>query len=512
MGPATAVLVLPTLQWVDTARVPVEIFNGTALEDYPRGNSLFPGCTAADLENGNYTCTYDVYGPSLDKWANSAVSARQQMQYNNGDMLVGSSQEGILDFTLNFTKNHELFWVPNRQVLGRLSIDTYLLKYEANRIHNNSLQTLLQRQGPSLGMQAHCFVGNFTWHEISDNRYLRCYTGWTSGLTEYTKCFRVGGGWNFYSTSGSFNLIDVESNTTSTTIWSSFADKAIMYNADRDFGSGIASCLDRADCDWDDVFDTSMPPDFRNTTINVGITEYRDVRRSDNLVVWCESVAYLGFPTYTYDTSLSNFRGLVQLNNLTEVDKLSKAQIVSPFWLLAAWSAPVNGIVDDRRPMARAIERLLPALLGPWDYPEATYDQTEFYYHHAYALGQSLSMVNYYSDNATAPDGSVTPDMDHPVLSHYATIRVWAYGLNSRTSRLGVAVVFAGCGCVLFRLILGFVMRAHNQSSVEMFVAALEHQPTGEFRGLVQERQWAKVRYQLDESVHGKPIFFPAKG
>lgn len=519
MGPATAVLVLPTLQWVDTPRKPVQIFNDTALNTYPQGEAVFTGCTGANLADGNYTCTNEVYGPSLDKWATSAIEARKQAEMNYGTMLVGSSQEGIFDFTLNFTKNGELFWVPNRQVLFSLSIDTYdLFDANSNKIYNNSLQTLFQRQGPSLGVQAACYVGNVSYGRIADDKYLGCFSGWTSDLVEmFTKCVRVGAGWNPNNDLRFFNLTDGTANRNLTTITTLFSDKATVFNQDRDFGSGIAACLEEEDlskshCDWEAVFNTELPPDFRNTTTNLSITQYQDTGRSDGMSMWCESVAYLGFPTYTFDTSRSNLRRVVQLNNLTDLAHLGAPQVVSPLWMLAAWSTQLDGAVDGHRTMAQEINRMLPNLMGPWDYFNWTYDQTEFYFLHAYSLAQSLSMVNYYYDNATAPSGTVKVDAGHPLLSRYATVRVWAYGINSRTSRLGVVVLFAGCACVLVRLVLGFVMRAHNQSSVELFVAALNHTPRGEFRGLANEHQWAKVRYQLDESVMGKPVFNPPKG
>lgn len=519
MGPATAVLVLPTLQWVDTPRKPVEIFNGTALNTYPQGDYAFTGCTAANLADGNYTCTKELYGPSLDKWATSAIEARKQAEKNYGAMLVGSSQEGIFDFTLNFTKNFELFWVPNRQVLFSLSVDTFgLFDASSNKLYNNSLQTLLQRQGPSLGVQSSCYVGNVSYGTIADDKYLGCFSGWTSDLVEtFTKCIRVGVGWNPNNDWTSFNLTDESGKDNLTTITTLFSDKAIVFNQEKDYGSGIAKCFDADDlsksgCDWEAIFNTELPPDFRNTTTNLSITQYRDLRRSDDMVMWCESVAYLGFPTYTYDTSSSNLRRVVQLNNLTDLGHLGAPQVANPFWMLAAWSTEVEGTVDGHRPMAQRFNQMLPSLMGPWDYSNWTYDQLEFSYLHAYTLAQSLSMVNYYYDNATAPSGTAKVDAAHPLLSRYATVRVWAYGINSRTSRLGVVVVFAGSACVLVRLILGFVMRAHNQSSVEMFVAALEHVPRGEFRGLTTERERAKVRYQLDESVMGRPVFNPPKG
>lgn len=62
MGPATAVLVLPTLQWKDILHQPglqfASLDSGTA----PAGDSAFFGCNATTLSTRNYSCTSTVYG------------------------------------------------------------------------------------------------------------------------------------------------------------------------------------------------------------------------------------------------------------------------------------------------------------------------------------------------------------------------------------------------------------------------------------------------------------------
>ena len=101
-------------------------------------------------------------------------------------------------------------------------------------------------------------------------------------------------------------------------------------------------------------------------------------------------------------------------------------------------------------------------------------------------------------------------DKEHPTLHTWATRHVWAYGINaSRTSKLGVTVVSMGVACVIFRLILGLTLGKREHSPVELFVAALEHQPSGEFdvsreagggrTGTMREREMAKVRFVLEE-------------
>lgn len=287
-----------------------------------------------------------------------------------------------------------------------------------------------------------------------------------------------------------------------------------MYFSDTDdFGSGIKSCIDRnlTDCDWDKIFATEPPRDLRNTSANVGVTVY-DPQRPDHQVVWCDQVAYLGFPTYQIDlspNSASHQLSLVQLNNISNVPLPNSSLAVNPNWLLAAWTVDVGGVVNGSRAMAKELTRVLPSLLTtPWTL-NSTEAQREFVFLHTYSIGQAMSMVNYYWINATTAGSSVHADPDHPYLYHFNTLHVWAFGLSGRTSRLGVAVVLAGSFCVLFRLLLGCAMLRHEHSPVELFVAAFEHQHQQEFGGLHHEGDWAKVRYRMDVGHHGKPTFHP---
>ena len=498
MGPATAVLVLPTLQWIDMPYEPDQIFNGTNYGMYPVSDSAIPGCSAEQLAAGNYSCVYEIYGPSLETLADSGVST-----------------EGSCTYILNVTKD-QVLWTPNRQVLRALSRDfneDILGLVASNRIYNNSLQTLLQRQGPSIGTRSICGFGNMTDHKVGKDKNVRCYKDWTlDSISFYTQCIRVGTGWSPKNTMTKFNLTNATSGGPTTAVSSFFSDKATLYNSTTDFGSGLNSCFkggSLADCDWDKIFDTNLPKELSNTTTHVLMVEYDNTRAPTREArVWCESIAYIGFPTYTLNTSPSaNPLRLVQLNNITELKNTSRPLVANPAWLLAAWSTDLNGLADAHRPIVKELNRILPAIYTS----ENDTELFQFLLLHHYTLSQSVSMVDYGFVNATLLNASLNPDLDRPLFSRYTTVRVWAYGISGRTSKLGVAVVFAGAACVLFRLFIGFVIRAHNQSSVEMFVAALEHQPQQEFRGLAGEREWAKVRYRLDTRVHGKPSFVPKR-
>lgn len=524
MGPGTAVLVLPTLQWIDTPYLPDQLFNGTGAEYFPGGDSYsFPGCDKPSLVAGNYSCTFDVYGSSLDAWANTAVSSMRQGQIYGG-VNLGVSQEGHFDFTLNST--NAIIWVPNRQVLRHLSFDLEELadkiygvpdgSVQQTNKYNNSLTTVLRRKGPSIGVNMGCYAGEMSTKEVQKDKYVKCFSGWTVDLTSYyTKCIQAQDGWARSTRQSSFSLVNTIPKQRDVNITSFFSERATFFNKTTDFGSGIGLCMDKNSkpCDWNKIFDTNLPDDLRNSSINVGVTVFSsNDGPTEDSVVWCDQTAYLGFPTYQYDTSVtsvSNMLNLIQLNNITNPNLKDVPLVVNPYWLLAAWSIEDEGKVDGNRPMAKELLRIIPKLYTPWDYNNLTKDQKLFLILQTYSLGQSMSMVNYFWGNATHPDGTVPNDADHPLLSRWTTLRVWAYGISGRTAKLGVAVVSAGAFCVLLRFVLGFLMRAHNHPPVELFVAALEHQHQHEFRGLKHPREWAKVRYTMDVGSGGKPSFLP---
>lgn len=527
MGPGTAILVLPTLQWIDTAYVPEQVFNGTGAEYLPGGDLLsFPGCSNETLnDGGNYTCTLKVYGPSMDAWASIAVSSQRQSELPYGGLNLGISQEGYFDFMLNVSTTSIIIWVPLRQVVRYLSMDLTLFAKTVTGIdstvpktnlYNNSLANVLQRTGPSIGMNIQCYPGEMTLKKIEGKRYVACFSGWTyNNANYYTKCIQAGTGWGSDNTRlVKFSLGNTTNSKNDVNVTSFFSDKATFYGKGNDFQTGILSCLDEnSDCDWDNVFNKELPPDMKNSSVNTALTVYRsNSAPTKNSVIWCDQAAYLGFPTYRFDTSVSSAANniqLIQLNNITTPKDNEVPLVINPNWHLAAWSVAEGGRVDGTRPMARELTKLIPNLFTKWDYNNLTNDQTLFAFLQVYAHGQSISLINYYWGNATHPDKTIPRDATGPVLNRWITIRVWAFGLSGRTSRLGVAVVCAGAFCVLLRLSLGFFMRAKNHGSVELFVAALEHQHQQEFFGLRDKTDWAKVRYSIDERSSRKPSFRP---
>ena len=532
MGPATAVLVLPTLQWVDSSRNATQAFNSFAASSAPQGDTVIAGCNSTQLAARDYNCTSEIYGPSMDNWLTQALSTTAQAQTEFGSLILGTTQEGLVEFTVNATNSVEVIWVPSRQVLRSLSSDLMNLalyvtgNLESNSssppqkqpAFNNSLETVLQREGPSLGLAVtDCFASNVSEKTVAENKRVRCMDGWkrsndddqtSSDTPTYTKCFRVGTGWSSSNENASFYLGDADKKADQSSMSVYSSDKATFFNATMDFGSHIEDCMkpESKSCDWEAIFNTAVDPALTNTTTNALITEYRMPEQDSSTTIWCEAFVYSSFPTYSLDTAGSaNPLLLTKMNKLpSETDKnFNKTTIpYSPDWVLAAWSVTNSSTVDPNRQIGKELARVIPNMLVPYNDTSTDPNQEEFYFIYLYSMAQSLSFVNYYytEDPVAVTAAAKAKDKSQPVFHTWATLRVWAYGLSGRTPKLGVAVAIAGCICVLLRLILSSALRIrHELSTVELFVAALEHHPTQEFDNVDDEAKMAKVRYIMQD-------------
>jgi len=91
------------------------------------------------------------------------------------------------------------------------------------------------------------------------------------------------------------------------------------------------------------------------------------------------------------------------------------------------------------------------------------------------AADQALSMINYYvSDSSEAESGDFAIIMS-------AKLYVWPYGLNSRTTTIGIIVLFVGIVCVLGRAAIAALVVVERQEYMtptplgKLILAALEH-------------------------------------
>jgi len=122
---------------------------------------------------------------------------------------------------------------------------------------------------------------------------------------------------------------------------------------------------------------------------------------------------------------------------------------------------------------------------------------------HNWIAAHMMSMVNYYSNMES-------PDARHPTLRTRLSILVWAYGLDSTTSKLGFIIVAIGCLCVALRTCVGILTsRRKRWSHTELLVSALGHRDdSGVLEGLPMRRK-AKMRYLLVNGEDGMVEFAP---
>lgn len=529
MGPAAAVLAIPTLQWIETPRVRDLMFNGTNA-DWPAGGELTAAnCTTAQLEWANYSCTEALLGPSLDSYAQYTRAASKQWELPFSTNLIPISQEGSTQFTVNISDGSDLIWSPNRYALRDLSKDIDIVanaflgyptedETQPPQNFNNSLSTILQRESISFGISTRCYFGTVSDMIIDDLRWVSCYEGWYlpgAPKSNYTMCIRRNN-WSendanhTFETNFSLDHANTSSNDLLIQIWVYYSDRVTYFNETTDFGTGIKDCVasNIQFCDWDKIFDAPLPPEFRNATQNVNLVEYRaPVAPWSRERTWCDWYSYSGYPTYSFDISAqANPLSLVQLNKISPIEKLGKPVLVHPTWLLAAWSVDIGGTVPWDRQITKAFTETLSA-----GYSDMT---LMFTYLHTYTLCQAVSIIDYNTcDLFNATD---VKQCSGPVVSRYATLHLWAYGLSDKTSQLGVAVAIIGITCVLIRLIFCVIFRfRHEHSALELFVAAMQHQSRGEFDGLEDEIELAKVRFEMfEDEESGKPTFWgePRRG
>jgi hypothetical protein len=466
MGPAIAVLVLPTLQWIDINSQEHVVFVEMASSSAPNSTAVATGCSEEELATGSYSCTGTLYAANLDGLTSSAISTLRQRSGRGGLILPPAVQEDDLTFSFNVTKASSEIWVPNRQVLRELSIDldnfntTTTMNaeppapdYSQSYLFNRSLETRLQRQGPTIGLRSSCSNSNATVFSVAENREVRCYP--LSEDPTQSKCIRLGDGWagNPETVEAQFTIQDiVEGFNVTTTIYAT--DHAAYLNN--------PPCPDEDKCEWDTLFAEPPSEELKNMTGNQQIFEYVIPTAENN--VWCDASQYLSFATYLLNPSpLANILNLVELQVLDASPSLppedynnAAAQFVHPDWNLAAWSVDRGGVVDGNRGAALVLIDSLKHFLNDQGADPA------FLVVHQYSVMQALSMVPYATRNITTDaERSIQNknEKDNPklnsTLKFWATVQLWKYGSDSRTAKLGVTVILLGCICATASILPG---------------------------------------------------------
>ncbi|KAI4162091.1 MAG: hypothetical protein LQ342_004261 [Letrouitia transgressa] len=394
MGPATAVLAIPTLNWVNTQTHKDHHFIGLGVSKPPTTKiNLNPSvgsstCDESQLAAWNYSCTYDQYGANLDNWLDSVVSSDHQAAYNIPGVWHGISWQGEVSFMFNIShandkSNFTRGWAPNRQALQVLTRDLYdfynhleppdtALRSNSTKIFTNTvrsssqdtkaLKSVLTREGPILGAMTNVYTpqrNRTVSIGKSDDRYVRCFDGWSGSdlnianirADDLTRCIRMGAGLNLTNANATF-YIEGDQSTPYVEVCAYFSDQGLYVPSDN---TALENCFNNgANCEWEDLVQMkSNDPDLDSFSKNLLVIELSTPNEQKAIF---EFVTSLTFTDYTLDTSLSsNPLYLVQTEGLN-TDHL-KSLVVHPDWLLAAWSVDKYGEVPFNRSASSAVVR-----------------------------------------------------------------------------------------------------------------------------------------------------------
>ncbi|KAL9612034.1 MAG: hypothetical protein Q9167_003360 [Letrouitia subvulpina] len=509
MGPATAVLAIPTLNWVNTQNHTDQYFKALGVSKPPTTKiNLNPSfgistCDHSQVAARNYSCTYDQYGASLDDWLDSVVSSDHQAAYNIPQSLHGISWQGEVSFMFNISNATEKShftrgWAPNRQALQNLTSDVYdsISTQNSTSQKTKALKSVLTREGPILGAMTNFYTPqNNRTGSIgeSGDGYVRCYDGLRASDLDITKidthnltrCVRMGEGLNSTNANATF-YIEGDEETSYVEVCAYFSDQG-LYIQSEDIDR--AGCFgDGPHCEWEDLVRMkNNDPILNKFSTNLLVIEmYADGHRAIFEFVTC-----LTFATYTLDTSLSsNPLYLVQTYGLPNNDNPSSI-IVHPDWLLAAWSVDEFGTIPFSRSVSSTVVR---GLRDIGNNESMALVDMELFVIQSYF--QSLSMVTYDFYN-----GSETRQHDESArsLSHCRQIYVWTFGLHSRTARLGIVVVSIGVVVCLLQVTLSLIRPPHQRSFTELLAAAMSYQHKGELSETNdgEEKHTGKIPYTM---------------
>jgi len=543
MGPATAVLVIPTLGWSETTVPGAERLGKTAVSGPPTNPAIALGCDASSLASGNYTCT-NYYMPALDALSSAIVYGIQEYQQGYG-VDLGIFRETGLSFTLNYTASpsEPIVWAPNRQVIREMSND--YVEFEVTQVLNrtfeearslaavwnltldkglydsyrNVLDVSLSRQGPSLGtIESSCARGNVTEIVVSKVKSVRCYYfNWSiDGVKNGYQCIRVGAGWNNASLADShFFIGDIASMPNASVSVGIYAEAESILLAQESF-SCVSDSEATESCDWDLLFSGNSLGAIINLADQQQYIEYILSQPGDpNATIMCYGNTFLTTVQYNIDISPeTNSLGLVSLHSPSS-DQVEKQPPIAlhPDWVLAAWAVARFGTADGNS--AAALNLVAALQTAATTQPPQTYGYDPGLVRisnlHQGSLLHALTLVDFTTLNATeVPAGD---DTSHPPLTVSRSFRVWAYGHSSHTFKIGMVVVIFGSLCVLFRVGLGFYVMSKHRSTLNFLSAALRYVPLdGEVDSLMKKPDMAQFSLRVVEKGTGAVDFVPPQG
>lgn len=470
-----------------------------------------------------YPCIYDAYERSLDAAYNTLSDF--------GPALLFAEQS--LSFVFNITSparegDGYPFWSPTRQVIRELSND-YLDYLRAGVHHdtsapsaeyNNSLLLEMHRKGPILSVKFDVTFTSVNTTIIDDGRQIRCYS-----IINDISCLRVGVGWNVSGPISTFSIGNFSSPETNMTTEIYKSSRPIIFPSNLT-SAYYPSCFPNGTlpstqiCDFDAIFSHPSPRhNFGQYEHNLILESRVPNGPAPELRYVIMIVPQADFANYFVDISQTSvLPGLVQISQLPENPPSIS---LDPAWILAALTISNGTEIPLTRSSAKSLHDSLTELQTVrLNSPQTSFrddaDNLHIYNHWIGAnmllVCQASSLVSY--DYTLFPAGLSWADVEsqdtqsQPVLWSNFRRQVYAYGLGSRTSKLGVVVVVLGVIVVLARTALKLWTGIEERAPVELVVNALKHQPSGDFEGV--ERGVGKLsreRWRIFKG-EGKEIIF----
>ncbi|KAI9766741.1 MAG: hypothetical protein M1840_006385 [Geoglossum simile] len=485
MGPGSAVLMIPTLQFRNATYEHGPVLKELAMAKQPSNPSMLINCTTEELLVGNYTCVSGTYGMTMDGLLTGAFASYKQS--SEWAISSGLSVEGAVTLLFNQScsaLDHDdgcqLFSSPNRQVLRNISSDTHRFRTDSFAGNlapplNSSLQTILHRMGPSIAQNVSCLFSNTSAVTIAEDRTVRCYSMWGSDF-----CIPVGRGWSYGNSNSSFSIISLDEAIGNTTVSIYSSEVAVNRSlAGRRCGADDEPC-------WNSEFAGK-----RDTTIaNITITEFRNSSVWAESMLFCVGWFYPSYSHYELDTSHTNDINLARITSSSQ--DTAAPQRVHPDWLLAAWSVGRGGAA-----ISKAAEVVSAAISLVYDTQEKGDEGLEevvsyFKFLQQLVFSQAMSLVDFTTTPRDSFTGGATPKVF--ALDDWAAIHVYAYGIESRTSLMGVFVVSVGIVSALLRTITAIMRRERTKSAFELLTVALRQQYDVRFDEKREEAEMARVR------------------
>ncbi|MCJ1443658.1 MAG: hypothetical protein MMC23_004158 [Stictis urceolatum] len=548
MGPSVAVMMIPTLNWIDTKPIVVGRFQKMLSDTKPANgwHDTIPGCNATQLEDEDWTCTAATYIDNLDSLVEAAVAYVSQNATNrvSDGTIYAPTLENTFPFSFNFTQSPDnttrsKVWAPNRQVIRAIAQDFdelagVVLGDNVTGPYadfNSSLGLQLQREGPILGMDFDADVMNRTVINVGEDKYVHCMWSYAYvDYTYYTRCHSRGVGWNTTNSEANFTIsasdYDADLYFDRLFIKTYWSDKmgylnnndSALINAcyqNEALFDGKMNLTARATCDWDSIFsDPIQQPildaGFSGSPRDGLITEWTLTEISNVTAFVTQYFPVQAVSTYSVDvTDVFPTIQEVRVPNIPKESEFTPI-ILNANWPLLAWSLTQGSDVPGVRPSGlepkMAMASIIPA--GANDSHIWTGDENEnlekmFYVSLSTGL-QTLSMVTFDVEETSDTD---TADIRHPILHHNLKRQVWKFGLSSRTAHLGIVVMCLGVIAVLLRSVLLLIAGSRNPTTTDLVVNALEHRPQGEFGAMSSDREAGKVRYRVLREGEGRITF-----